>query len=151
MEIRGSIAKSGKNSPRAAYRQPDGFCCERRQAACGRMMQPVQMVPAKTETLLYAVGLSANYVGYKQLAAALEIAAQQPESLCMVTKWLYPETARRCGTSWSAVERNLRLMLGIVWERSRQELERLAGRAFAEKPTPAQFLAVLLHILSNMP
>lgn len=107
-------------------------------------------MPEKTEALLYAVGLSANYVGFRQLAAALEIAAQSPESLCMVTKWLYPETAKRCGTSWNAVERNIRQMLRIVWNDSRRELERLAGRPFSAKPTPAQFLAILLHILSDM-
>ncbi len=130
MEIRSNMTKYRKTSP-SGYSQPKG----------------PRRVVGQTEMLLYALGLSANYVGFQQLVVALEVAEQWPESLCMVTKWLYPEVARRCRTSWSAVERNIRQMLRLAWERARPELERLAGRTFAEKPAPAQFLSILLYIL----
>ena len=42
----------------------------------------------KIQKLLYSMGLTANYVGYRQMTVALEIAAQEPECLCLVTKWL---------------------------------------------------------------
>ena len=69
----------------------------------------------KIQNLLYSIGLTSNYVGYRQMTIALEIAVQEPKSLCMVTKWLYPETAKRCGTNWKAVERNIRTALRCTW------------------------------------
>ena len=56
----------------------------------------------KIRDLLSSIGLTAKYVGYWQMKIALEIAVQEPNSLGMVTKWLYPETAKRCGTNWKA-------------------------------------------------
>lgn len=103
----------------------------------------------KIQKLLYSIGLTENYVGYRQMTVALEIAAQEPESLCMVTKWLYPETARRCGTNWKAVERNIRTALRCAWKNSRHTLEQMAGRSFDTMPKPAQFLAILAHGLSD--
>lgn len=99
--------------------------------------------------LLHAIGLTANYVGYRQMTIALEIALQEPESLCQVTKWLYPETARRCGTNWKAVERNIRTALNCTWKTSRHTLEQMAGRSFDSVPKPAQFLAILTQGLSD--
>jgi len=95
--------------------------------------------------LLYSLGLSANYVGFGQLADGVAIAAQEPEALLMVTKWLYPEIAARHRTNWKAVERNIRLMLSLAWSRAPRELERMAGCPLTARPTPAQFIAILTH------
>lgn len=102
----------------------------------------------KIQRLLYSIGLTENYVGYHQMMIALEIAAQEPESLRLVTKWLYPETARRCGTNWKSVERNIRTLLHYTWKNSRHALEQMAGHSFNTMPKPAQFLAILAHGLS---
>lgn len=101
------------------------------------------------QALLYSIGLTANYVGYQQLTIALEIATQEPESLRLVTKRLYPETARRCGTNWKAVERNIRTSLRCAWKTSQPTLERMAGHAFDTTPKPAQFLAILAQGLNS--
>ena len=87
-----------------------------------------------------------------QLAAALEIALREPEALRRVTKYLYPETARRCGTNWKAVERNIRTVNGIIWKQNRPFLEKLAGRELSHKPSNAQLLAILAYsLLSQNP
>lgn len=109
----------------------------------------VKTMEIKIQKLLYSIGLTANYTGYRQMMIALEIASQEPESLCSVTKWLYPETARRCGTNWKAVERNIRTALRCAWKNSQYTLERMAGCSFDTMPKPAQFLAILAHGLSN--
>ena len=101
------------------------------------------------QQLMYSMGLTANYAGYRQMMIALEIAAQEPESLCLVTKWLYPETARRCGTNWKSVERNIRTVLRCAWKNSQHTLEEMAGRTFDTMPKPAQFRAILAHGLAN--
>ena len=107
------------------------------------------MMDIKIQKLLYSIGLTANYAGYRQMMVALEIAAQEPESLCLVTKRLYPETARRCGTNWKSVERNIRTALCCAWKNSQGTLEQIAGCSFDTMPKPAQFLAILAHGLSN--
>ena len=80
---------------------------------------------------------------------ALEIASQKPESLRQVTKWLYPETARRCGTNWKAVERNIRTALHCTWKTSQHTLEEITGHSFDAAPKPAEFLAILTHEISD--
>lgn len=102
----------------------------------------------RIQKLLYSIGLTANYAGYRQMMIALEIAAAEPETLRMVTKRLYPETARRCGTNWKAVERNIRTAIRCTWNNSRHALERMTGCSFDEIPKPAQFLAILVYELS---
>ena len=110
----------------------------------------VEIMDIKIQQLLYSIGLTANYAGFRQMMIALEIATQEPESLRLVTKWLYPETARRCGTNWKTVERNIRTMLGCAWKNSQDTLEQMAGCALDTKPKPAQFIAILVYGLSNV-
>ena len=107
------------------------------------------MMDMKIQNLLYSIGLTANYTGCQQMMIALEIATQEPESLCLVTKRLYPETARRCGTNWKAVERNIRTALHRAWKNSQHTLEQMVGHSFDSMPKPAQFLAILVHVLFN--
>ena len=102
------------------------------------------------DRLLYSIGLTANYTGYRQIAIALELAVAEPDTLLMVTKRLYPEIAQRCGTTWKAVERNIRAMLVFTWDKSRGRLEQISG-PLDSKPTPAQFLAILTYYLTAEP
>ena len=95
--------------------------------------------------LLYRLGISANYTGFFQTACAVELCRAEPERLLLVTKRVYPEVARLCGTSGTAVERNIRTACGIAWENNRCLLEQLAHKPFPQKPYNAQFLAILLY------
>lgn len=104
----------------------------------------------KIDRLLYSIGLTANYTGYRQIAIALRLAVEEPDMLLLVTKRLYPEIAQQCGTNWKAVERNIRAMLVFAWEHSRDRLEQISG-PLDTKPTPAQFLAILSYYLTAEP
>ena len=97
--------------------------------------------------LLLQLGISANYNGFFQTACAVELCRADPERLLLVTKRVYPEVARLCDTSSSAVERNIRMVCGIAWENNRCLLEQLAHKLFPQKPYNAQFLAILLYSL----
>ena len=99
----------------------------------------------KVEQMLYSIGLTPNYKGYRQLTQALQIAVEEPEALEAVTKWLYPAVARKCGTNWRTVERNIRTMIGIAWQTAPEQLESLSGCALEGRPRPAQFLAFLTY------
>ena len=95
--------------------------------------------------LLNRLGVTANYTGFFQTAFAVRLCIEQPERLRLVTKWVYPDVARRCNTSWKAVERNIRTVNGIVWEHNRLFLEKLAGRELRCRPGNAQLLAILAY------
>ncbi len=71
----------------------------------------------KLTHLLYSLGLSTNYTGFYCIVSAVEIAICEPQSLTMVTKWLYPQITRQRGTNWKAVERNIHSAIDAIWRR----------------------------------
>lgn len=101
--------------------------------------------------LLYQLGVTANYTGFFYTACAVSLCAEQPDRLLLVTKWLYPEVAKRYSTNWKAVERNIRTVSCIIWREKRPLLEELAHRHLAEKPRNAQLLAILASSLDTGP
>lgn len=93
--------------------------------------------------LLYRLGATANYTGFFYAAYAVELALGDPQRLSLATKWLYPDVAKYYHTTWKAVERNIRTVIAIVWDKNRVLLEQLACGPLDEKPKTAQFLAIL--------
>ena len=105
----------------------------------------------KVWDLLYQLGVTANYIGFFHTAYAVSLCVGQPDRLLLVTKWLYPEVAKRYGTNWKAVERNIRTVSCIIWQEGRPLLEELAHRHLEEKPRNAQLLAILASSLDTGP
>lgn len=101
--------------------------------------------------LLYRLGVTANYTGFFHMAYAVSLCVEQPDRLLLVTKWLYPEVAKRYGANWKAVERNIRTVSGIIWREGRPLLEELAHRRLEQKPRNAQMLAILAASLDTSP
>ena len=85
--------------------------------------------------LLYQLGISANYKGFLHTAYAVSLCVEQQDRLLLVTKWLYPDVARKYGTNWKAVERNM--------------LESLSHRHLDRRLRSAEFLAVLFHAVCS--
>ena len=83
--------------------------------------------------LLYRLGATANYTGFFYAAS-------------LATKWLYPDVAKYYHTTWKAVERNIRTLIDALWRQG--SLDALWGRHMEKKPTPAQFLSVLVSKMS---
>ena len=98
---------------------------------------------ARVYGVLYRLGVTAKYAGFFQTSFAIELAMGQPESLQLVTKWLYPAVARRYNTNWRCVERNIRTVSELAWRRNRALLEELAQRPLPVRPTATEFLAIL--------
>lgn len=98
---------------------------------------------AKEYILLNRLGLTANYTGFFQTAYAVALCAEEPERLRLVTKWVYPEVARRFKTTQAAVERNVRTAGTVIWKGNRRLLEELAQHPLTTKPCNAQLLAIL--------
>ena len=97
--------------------------------------------------MLCRLGATANYRGFSYTAYAVLLCVQQQDRLLLVTKWLYPDVAKRYGTNWRAVERNIRTVITVVWEQNRAMLEGLARRPLLQRPCAAQFLSILSNCL----
>ena len=93
--------------------------------------------------VLRRLGLSANYLGFHQMAWAVLGARERPEWLVLVTKTIYPDVARRFHTNWGAVERNLRTAVRVIWEAQTPLLGEVMGRGSWKRPCTARFLALL--------
>ena len=96
--------------------------------------------------MLCRLGATANYRGFSYTAYAVLLCVQQQDRLLLVTKWLYPDVAKRYGTNWKAVERNIRTVITVVWEQNRAMLEGLARRPLLQRPC-----AVPVHPVQQPP
>ena len=97
--------------------------------------------------LLHRLGVTANYTGFYHTAFAVRLCAEKMERLQMITKWVYPDVARQYGTSWTAVERNIRTVSKVIWRENRPLLEALARKPLTHQPGTAQLLAILAYSL----
>lgn len=97
--------------------------------------------------ILYRLGITANYTGFFHVACAVQLALRQPERMMLVTKWLYPEVARRYHTNWRAVERNIRAAAERAWTHDRPLLEQMAHTDLPRRPSASRFLAILVASL----
>lgn len=113
------------------------------------MCRIIEMENAEIYNVLYRLGITAKYTGFFHASYAVQLARQRPERLLMVTKWLYPEVAQHFGTTWFCVERNIRTVAELAWKNHRDVLEEMAQTALAKKPTPTQFLSILVGYISS--
>lgn len=101
----------------------------------------------ETFELLHRLGITAKYDGYFYTAYAVSLVEKQPDRLLLVTKWLYPDIARQYNTTWQCVERNIRTVITLAWERNPKKLVTLAGYSMERKPSAGQFVGILMHHL----
>lgn len=98
---------------------------------------------SEIDNLLHELGLTANYIGFKQVAYALQLCKLSPDRLLLVTKCVYPDVAKHYNTSWKSVARNIRTASNIIWRENRPLLEKLAHRTLNHQPHAGQLLAIL--------
>ena len=97
--------------------------------------------------------MPANISGYQYLREAILITAADTSVLNKaVTKILYPEIARRYGTTALRVERCIRSAIEIAWDRASPEtLPKYFGCTVSSqrgKPSNAEFIALLAERLT---
>lgn len=94
-------------------------------------------------SVLQRLGITANYTGFFHASYSVLLAMENPQRLLLITKWLYPEVAKRYHATAGAVERNIRTIVLRAWQLNRETLEQIAGCSLATKPTVAQFISIL--------
>ena len=98
-------------------------------------------------SIIHEVGVPAHIKGYQYLREAILIAVEDMEVINAVTKVLYPEVAKRFGTTASRVERAIRHAIEVAWDRGDLEtLQKYFGYTVSNtkgKPTNSEFIAMI--------
>jgi len=127
-----------------------GKVCERiRQITSAVEMEndPAMDLEAQVTAIIHDVGVPAHIKGYQYLREAILIAVNDMDVINAVTKVLYPEVAKRFGTTASRVERAIRHAIEVAWDRGDLEtLQKYFGYTVSNakgKPTNSEFIAMI--------
>ena len=110
--------------------------------------QPREVVLKNMVTnVIHEIGVPAHIKGYQYLREAIMIAVDDMDVINAVTKVLYPEVAKRFGTTASRVERAIRHAIEVAWDRGDLEtLQKYFGYTVSNskgKPTNSEFIALI--------
>ena len=102
---------------------------------------------SQVTAIIHEVGVPAHIKGYQYLREAIIIAVNDMDVINAVTKVLYPEVAKRFGTTASRVERAVRHAIEVAWDRGDLEtLQKYFGYTVSNvkgKPTNSEFIAMI--------
>lgn len=97
--------------------------------------------------IIHEIGVPAHIKGYQYLREAIMITVEDMDVINAVTKVLYPEVAKRFGTTASRVERAIRHAIEVAWDRGDLEtLQKYFGYTVSNakgKPTNSEFIAMI--------
>ena len=104
----------------------------------------------QAQRLLLQLGLHTGRRQGLYMLTALQLIHERPERLQLVTKWLYPDVAAACHTSYSAVERGIRTACSNLWYHGNYELLlRITYFDRDRRPAPSLMLAYLYQHLKS--
>lgn len=95
------------------------------------------------KAILRRLGIYRNYKGYKRLAYAVYLVAENESRLEAVIKEVYMPVAEKYHCSWCAVERCLREIISRIWITNYDMLCEMAESNLKRPPTPAELLDIL--------
>ena len=102
--------------------------------------------------IIHEIGVPAHIKGYQYLREAIILTIRDMDMINAVTKVLYPEVAKRFGTTPSRVERAIRHAIEVAWDRGDVEtLQKFFGYTVSGikgKPTNSEFIAMIADHLS---
>lgn len=102
---------------------------------------------SQVTSIIHDVGVPAHIKGYQYLREAILITVADMDVINAVTKVLYPEVAKRFGTTSSRVERAIRHAIEVAWDRGDLEtLQKYFGYTVSHvkgKPTNSEFIAMI--------
>ncbi len=102
--------------------------------------------------IIHEIGVPAHIKGYQYLREAIMTAIDDMDVINAVTKVLYPDVAKKFGTTPSRVERAIRHAIEVAWDRGDVEiLQKYFGYTVSGikgKPTNSEFIAMIADRLS---
>lgn len=154
--IRGNVAEIAADKGADYYMTKPGrvsTVCERiRQITASGGLEPEKdnkgvSLETQVTAIIHEVGVPAHIKGYQYLREAILIAVNDMDVINAVTKVLYPEVAKRFGTTASRVERAIRHAIEVAWDRGDLEtLQKYFGYTVSNakgKPTNSEFIAMI--------
>ncbi len=106
-----------------------------------------QGLESTVTAIIHEIGVPAHIKGYQYLREAIMITVEDMDVINAVTKVLYPEVAKRFGTTASRVERAIRHAIEVAWDRGDLEtLQKYFGYTVSNakgKPTNTEFIAMI--------
>ena len=97
--------------------------------------------PMDAEQLLRHLGATGRLVGFQYPAYMIGRVVREPNDIQLITKRLYPETARRFHTSASAVERAVRTLVRVIWQKEDHSFfNEVAGIPLTHSPSVSDFI-----------
>lgn len=97
----------------------------------------------EVQIILRKLGIGSTYKGYHAVVIAVTLALEDENRLSSVTKEIYEETAKRLNTTTYAVEKNIRTVAHLAWEKNRSTMEMIAGFPLNAPPAVSDFLDYL--------
>lgn len=108
------------------------------------------MKKREIEQLIRSLGIGATYRGYHYLVYGVSLCMEDEDYLLSVSKLLYPQIAQAYGTTGSSVERDIRTVIRICWERgNRALLQQIAMYPLHARPTAGEFFDILSNYLNT--
>lgn len=102
------------------------------------------------EILIRRLGIGATYRGYRYLCYGIQLCLTDEEYLLSISKLLYPEIAKAYHTTVSSVERDIRTVIQVCWERGNPVLlQDLALHPLSCRPTVSEFLDIIVGYLQQ--
>ena len=102
---------------------------------------------ALVTNVIHGVGVPAHIKGYQYLREAIIMVVNNIEVINQITKQLYPDIAKKYGTTPSRVERAIRHAIEVAWGRGQADVvESIFGytvSASKGKPTNSEFIAMI--------
>lgn len=92
-------------------------------------------IPITADRILRSLGASGRYTGFDYAVYMIEQVVNSGESIQLITKRLYPETAKHFGVKPHSVEHALRTLIGACWAHGDRDALNEIARA-GRSPTP---------------
>lgn len=102
------------------------------------------MEEQKIEYLVRSLGIGATYRGYRYLNYGIQLCLKDEDYLLSVSKLLYPQIAEHYCTTRYSVERDIRTVIKVCWDRGDKTLlQKIALRPLPAKPPSGEFFDIL--------
>lgn len=108
-------------------------------------------IPITADRILRSLGASGRYTGFDYAVYMIEQVVNSGESIQLITKRLYPETAKHFGVKPHSIEHALRTLISTCWAHGdRDALNEIAGRVLTHAPSNAEFIDMIAAYIKAM-
>lgn len=108
-------------------------------------------IEKRVTDIMKEVGVPAHIKGYQYVRYSIIYVLENPEAIGNITKVLYPDVAKKFGTTASRVERAMRHAIDVAWSRGDVDVfQKYFGCTIDPnrgRPTNSEFIAMLVDYL----